>query len=64
MYLPLIDKSFYLDYSSIITFSQANTFEIYYLSASSINLFGLVLYLLLPELQVIITSKSTARFLI
>jgi hypothetical protein len=29
-----------------------------------VDLFSLVLCLLLPELQVIITSKSTARFLI
>jgi hypothetical protein len=53
--------SFYSDYGNTIPFSQANTFETYYLSVSSIDLFGLVLRLLLPELQVIITSKSTAR---
>jgi hypothetical protein len=45
-------------------FSQADTFETYYLSVSSIDLFSLILCLLLPEFQVIIISKSTARLLI
>jgi hypothetical protein len=52
----------YSDYNNIIPFSQANIFETYYLSASSIDLFSLILYLLLLKFQVIIISKSTARF--
>jgi hypothetical protein len=52
--------SLYSDYNSIIPFSQIDIFETYYLSASSMDLFSFVLYLLLPELQVIIISKSTA----
>jgi hypothetical protein len=66
IFAGLLDNnySFYSDHGNIIFLSQADIFETYYSSASSADLFGLVLCLLLPELQVIITSKSIARLLI